>query len=91
VLALQLNVDFNAAGITTGPGGFIGNLTLCNTGTSLDGSTISAILAAANVALGGGSLPDGITISDLNDLVDNLNKSFDNCLVTGWAFAYLCK
>src|SRR5262249_48908460 len=76
VLALQINVDFSTAGILTAG---LGSLTICNTGTSLDGQTIAQVLAAANVALGGGSLPPGYTISDLNDLVTNLNEGFDEC------------
>src|SRR5207249_1983091 len=62
VLALKLNVDFSNAGIL--PSGF-GNLTLCNTGTSLDGKTVSQILAIANTALGGGPLPAGFTYAQL--------------------------
>jgi len=91
VLALQINVDFSAAGITQGPGGPVGELELCNTGTSLDGQTIAQILAAANTALGGGGLPTGYSISDLNDLVDNLNKAFDNGIPSLWAIDHLCK
>jgi hypothetical protein len=91
VLALQLNVDFNTAGIIDGAGGSIGDLSLCNTGTSLDGETISEILAAANVALGGGALPGGYTYSSLNDLVKKLNEAFDNCNVSTWAQQYLCR
>ena len=91
VLALQLNVDFNAAGIIDGADGSIGDLHLCNTGTSLDGKTISEILAAANEALGGGSLPTGYTYATLNDLVTNLNEAFDNCNVSTWALEHLCR
>ena len=91
VLALQLNVDFNDAGIIDGADGPIADLGLCNTGTSLDGKTISEILAAANVALGGGSLPTGYTYSSLNDLVASLNEAFDNCNVSTWALEHLCR
>jgi len=77
VLALALNVGFSNAGDIT-PG--FGGLKLCGTGTSLDGDTISQILAAANTALGGGSVPSGFTLSTLNDLINNLNLSFDNCV-----------
>jgi len=89
VLALQLNVDFSNAGKT--PGG-LANLTLCNTGTSLDGNTIQAILAAANTALGGGTLPAGYNYPDLSDLITKLNEAFDNCNPpTQWAQQYLCE
>ena len=92
VLTLQLNVDFSAANVTQGPGGALGSLKLCNTGTSLDGETISQILAVAKVALGGGALPSDYTISDLNDLVDNLNQAFDDgTVVTEWAAGHLCR
>ena len=82
VLALQLNVDFSATGGL--PGGF-GSLTLSGTGTSFDGMMLSQILAAANLALGGGSLLD----STLNDLVSLLNQGFDNCYPSGWVQDHL--
>ena len=91
VLALQLNVDFSAAGITQGPGGPLGNLTYTNIGDSLSGQTISQILAVANTALGGGTLPSGYTYSTLNDLVNNLNLAFDNGGITTWAENHLSK
>jgi hypothetical protein len=88
VLALQLNVDFSAAGVTPVS---LGNLKLCNTGNpALDGETVSDVLAAANHALGGGALPYGLSYSGLNDLVTNLNESHDDCEATGWATAHLC-
>jgi hypothetical protein len=86
VLALQLNVDFSRAGLT--PRGF-GDLTLFATGTSLDGSTVSQILAAANRALGGGGLPSGYSFSTLNSLVTNLNEAYDNGNATAWATSHL--
>ena len=84
---MQLNVDFGAAGKINPIGGH----TICNTGTAADGQTIAQVLAAANVALGGGALPYGMTdISQLNDLVDNLNNAFDNCVANDWAKSYVC-
>ena len=91
VLALQLNVDFNNAGVIDGTDGSIAGLRLCNTGTSLDGESVSEILGAANVALGGGSRPTGYTYSSLNDLVTHLNEAFDNCNVSTWALQHLCR
>jgi hypothetical protein len=91
VLALQLNVDLNDDGIIDGTDGSIGDLRLCNTGTSLDGETITEILAAANVALGGGARPTGYTYATLNDLVTKLNEAFDNCNVSTWALEHLCR
>jgi hypothetical protein len=80
VLALQLNVDFSAAGVfQTGFGG------LHLQSSPLAGWTVSQVLAAANLALGGGPLPAGITsISQLNDIVDQLNQSFDSGQNTGY-------
>ena len=69
VLALQLNVDLE----------HYGTVVISGTGTTLDGKTVADVLAAANIALGGGPLPAGFTISTLNDFVDSLNQKFDNC------------
>jgi len=91
VLALQLNINFNEEGIIDGADGSIGDLSLCNTGTSLDGKTVNEILAAANQALGGGSRPTGYTYATLNDLVTHLNEAFDNCNVSTWALEHLCR
>jgi len=79
VLALDLNVNILG----------VGSLTLSGTGTSLDGSTVSAVLAAANVALSGGALPSGFSFSSLNDLIDLLNSSFDGCVTSSWAATHL--
>ena len=80
VLALQLNVLYDSA---------FGLLTIINTGTSFDGMTVAYVLGAANQALGGGALPSGYTLSNLNDLASFLNQGFDNCLPSGWAQQYL--
>jgi hypothetical protein len=82
VLALKLNVLYDH------PAGF-GALTITNTGTSFDGMMVVDVLDAANQALGGGGLPFGYTLSNLNDLVSLLNQGFDNCLPSGWAQQYL--
>lgn len=89
---LTLNVGFDAAGVSGGsdPSDF-GDLTLCNTGTSLDGQTVSQILGTANTALGTASLPSGYTFGTLNTLIDNLNNSFDNCQVSAFATSNLCR
>jgi len=89
VLALTLNVDFSAAGITEGSSGPLGSVVLNLPGSPLDGMTIDQILAAANKALGGGSLPGGMTFSDLNNIVDKLNNAFDNCAANSWAISHL--
>jgi uncharacterized repeat protein (TIGR01451 family) len=86
VLALQLNVDFSDAGkIDAG----LGDLVYTNPGDSLDGKTVREILAIANDVLGGGTPPAGYTVSGLNDLLDHLNKAFDNGTMTGWAEQHL--
>ena len=84
VLTLRLNVSFNPA---------FGALRLCNTGTSLDKITVAQILVIANNVLGGdlGALPAGYSLSALNDLVDKLNNSFDNCKPNGFAQKNLCR
>jgi hypothetical protein len=80
VLALQLNVDIEG----------LGSLVLSGTGTGLDGDTVAQVLAAANIALGGGGLPAGFaSYSSLNDLIDNLNGSFDGCVADGFASSHL--
>lgn len=79
VLALELNVTLK------GDGGLV----LFGTGTSLDGKTLTQVLAAANLALGGGALPAGFSYSSLNDLIDEINNAFDGCVATGWATAHL--
>lgn len=79
VLALELNVTLY----------HMGSLTLSGTGTSLDGDTVATILALANQALAGGALPSGFSYSSLNDLVDNLNQAFDNCVADGYAGTHL--
>ncbi|MDD1660733.1 MAG: hypothetical protein LUQ62_05970, partial [Methanomicrobiales archaeon] len=89
VLALQLNVDFAAAGKT---GGDLNSLIL--TGLTDDGGyklayfngmTVSQVLALANQVLGGATPPDDLTVSDVNQMVDLLNNAFDNGIPTGWA------
>ena len=101
VLALQLGLDFNFAGIIGNPG-FL-NLVFFDTNTSFDGLTVLDVLAAANWALGGGSLADvaGVDHSDfsirgnisgthnLNDLVSFLNQGFDNCIPSDWVKQHL--
>ena len=84
--ALTLNIGFS--GVASDPPGF-GDLKLKNTGTSLDGSTVNDILAFANNALAGNGLPSGFTFSTLNDLIDNINQSWDDCNQSDWAKDHL--
>jgi hypothetical protein len=73
ILALQLSVDFSKAGVTkTGL-----DLRKVVSG-KLAGYTVAQVLALANSVLGGGALPTGVTISDLNSVVDAINNNYDN-------------
>ena len=74
VLALQLNVDFSNKGIT--PTGLAG---LHLTSGSLQGWTVQQVLNLANQVLGGNTwaLPHGMSVSDLNNVVDSINSSLD--------------
>jgi hypothetical protein len=47
------------------------------------------ILAAVNDALAGNGLLAGYTFSTLNDLVANINLSWDNCQQSDWGAAHL--
>ena len=74
VMALQLNVDFSGAGYL--PKG-LGGLHLVS--GPLAGRTVQQVLTLANGVLGGClALPTGMTISNLNDIVDAINENFDN-------------
>lgn len=66
-------------------------LLYCNPGDPLDGKSVSQILTAANDALanGLGSLPAGYSYASLNNLLNNFNRAFDNCVATDWAQTYL--
>jgi hypothetical protein len=98
VLALQLSVDFSGPVTASG----LGSVKYCASDLpSIQGRTISQILAKANAVLGGATTAsqglyqqDGITpmtIAQLNDLITNLNEAYDNCsTVSGWANAHLC-
>ena len=87
VLALQLSVDFANKGITSGQP--IGTFVLNDSTSPLNGNTVSQILQKANIALGGGALPSGMTISSLNDLITSLNAAFDCGTQSSWAAGHL--
>lgn len=88
VLALQLNVNFGDAGAAAGLVGSVGDMILIDPASALNGKSVRQILALANSALGGVNT-SGLTIAALSALVDNLNRSFDGCLASPWALAYL--
>ena len=76
VLAVQLAVDFSAAGkITSG----LSALKIAP-GNPLAGQTVAQVLALANKVLGGNTaaLPAGVSISTLNDVMTRINENFDN-------------
>lgn len=83
VLALQLNVDFTAH--TGGTAGIpFGSLRVCDvTPASLNGTTVSGILALANTLLGGGS--PGVTIGEIAPIVVELNSAFNGGAPSTWA------
>jgi hypothetical protein len=74
ILALRLSVDFSAAGVTTSG---LGAMRI--TSGKLVGTTVSDALALANSVLGGNvaALPSGVTISDLNSIIDSINNNYD--------------
>jgi hypothetical protein len=74
LLSVQLAVDFSNAGVTrSGLGAKV-----VQSG-KLAGWTVSQVLALGNAVLGGnlGALPAGVTISDLNTVLDNINQNYD--------------
>jgi hypothetical protein len=44
--------------------------------------TVQGLFDMANVALGGGTLPAGVTLSNLASAVDLINNVFDNCRIS---------
>lgn len=88
LLALEINVDFSDAGIFQS--GF-GDLIVVNSGISYyDNMSIRSILNSANQIVGGFlPIPPTFTISDLNNLLDNLNKSYDNGVMSDWSIDHI--
>jgi hypothetical protein len=91
VVALMLNVDFNNAGLlgstSTIP---FGDLVLTNLPAfdgALNGLTVEQFLAVANMCLGGGSCPDGL--SNVAAITNDLNDSFPGGTVSTFADANL--
>ncbi|MBP8272817.1 MAG: tandem-95 repeat protein, partial [Acidobacteria bacterium] len=74
VLALQLNVDFSNAAVTR-----FGLGAQVLTSGKLAGYSVAQVLTLANGVIGASmSLPSGVTISDLNGIVDAINQNYDN-------------
>jgi hypothetical protein len=101
VLALQLNVDLgtHSPPVTVGGNSVFdfGSLLICGTGTQFDGETVDALLAAANLAVGGGSLPTNCSgqgtcdFNSLDTLLQHVNVSFQHCHATGFGLHHLVK
>jgi len=47
----------------------------------VDGMTVQELFDMANAALGGGTLPDGVTLSGIASAVDMVNNAFDECRI----------
>lgn len=90
VVALTLNVDLSTAGFLGTPGTPFGDLVLTNLPAfdgALNGLTVDQFLAVANICLGGGSCPDGV--SNIAAIADDLNDSFPGGTPTAFAAANL--
>jgi len=82
VVALAISLGFAEAGV---PGfGDLGSLVIL-TGVHdplgpFRGYTVNEVFALANIVLGGNpaALPSGISLSDLNDVIDAINNDFDD-------------
>jgi hypothetical protein len=87
--ALKLNIDFSSAGIiNTGLSSFA-NLKLTNKQPYLNGYTVAQVLGIANTAIGGGTLPSGITYGILSTLLGQINGNFDPTNGSGYNAGYL--
>ena len=75
VLALRLNIDYSAAGIT---GTGFANLTV--TQGPLWGYTVQQVMDLSNAVLGGQTwqLPRGMSVSGLDAIVANINSDYEN-------------
>ena len=92
VLTLKINVAFSDASVTPSSQSVAyGDLYYCNASSSLNGLKIRQILAAMELALGGGSLPSGYSYGALTSLADQLNQAFDNCGVSSFATEHLSR
>ena len=75
VLALRLNIDYSAAGIT---GAGLANRTVVQ--GPLWGYTVQEVMDLANAVLGGQTwqLPRGMSVSGLDAIVGNINSNYEN-------------
>jgi PA domain len=100
-LALKINQGFSEVFVTPATG--FSGLSLVNMeGVQLNGSQLTQAQAsalngqatlqvreAADVPLGGGSLPYGLSFGQLTDLIDLVNGSFESCGPSGFAQTHL--
>jgi len=56
---------------------------------ALNGQATLQVREAADVALGGGQLPYGLSFSQLTSLIDLVNSSFESCTPSGFARAHI--
>jgi hypothetical protein len=73
VLAMRLSIDFSNAGITRSG---LGGLTIRS--GPFAGLTVNQFSVIANSVLGGGALPAGKSLSDVNNTATAINENFDN-------------
>lgn len=86
-VALTLNVAFSDIGATPKVGATaFGDVHVCGTGTSLDGTRIRDVLSTVNTLLAVGPLA---TIQAVAPVIAEINVSFDAGTVTSWAQAHL--
>jgi len=86
VVALTLDVNFSSAGFLTGSSGYsFGNLVIAGNPllfpqfpelSGVDGLTVGQFLGQLDTLLGGGSLPSGYTIAELDPIAIALENSF---------------
>jgi hypothetical protein len=85
VVALTLNVRFDAAGVLPDSSNIpLGALPLST--TRFAGLTVGELLTLSNTVIGGTTsalTPYGATVSDLNDAVTRVNEAFGDCTGTG--------
>jgi hypothetical protein len=90
VLALQLNCDLgDYYRGSSSFGGPCGDLIYCDNTSPCNGKSVRQICNIANCALGGGSLPNGCTLTSLCTLVSNLNSCFEGCQPSSFCSSHL--
>jgi hypothetical protein len=70
---MRLSIDFSNAGITRSG---LGGLTIRS--GPFAGLTVNQFSVIANSVLGGGALPAGKSLSDVNNTATAINENFDN-------------